>query len=231
MTDATGEPVKLVIPPTAVVDGETITWPEVGAKKLTFRSADRKFSGTFSVEVVAEPTLEPTPEPSPEPTPEPSPAPSAEPSPAPSAEPAPTSTANVASPVLPRAERRDLYTLPGYHYDGGRRWFTSCEPYSATVRCRTEIWATTVRDGKRVDGWTFNSLTYRESPRALWAGNPLATRGEHEIAGRKWRTECDTALTGRGGCRSYIWRATGSLVDGQVRWSEGWHLNNIVRFS
>ncbi len=30
------------------------------------------------------------------------------------------------------------------------------------------------------------------------------TPGEHMSAGRKWRTECDTAVTGGNGCRSHI---------------------------
>ena len=75
----------------------------------------------------------------------------------------------------------DVYTTPGTHHLNGRDWRTTCEPYSATTRCRTEIYATTVTQvgGRFVprNGWYFNNLTYVASPRALWAGNPLGHTG------------------------------------------------------
>ncbi|SHJ60597.1 hypothetical protein SAMN02745244_02878 [Tessaracoccus bendigoensis DSM 12906] len=91
----------------------------------------------------------------------------------------------------------------------GRRWFTSCEPYSQTVRCRTDIVATTTtrQQGRFVTttGWTFNNLTYLPlMTRTQWAGNPLGRSGSFTSSGRQWRTECDTAATGRNGCRSYL---------------------------
>lgn len=102
----------------------------------------------------------------------------------------------------------DLYTTPGLHTINERRWFTSCEPYSRTTRCRTEIWGTTVtlQGGRftKSTGWLFNNLTYMPSPRSLWSANPLGRTGQW-IAddSRAWRTECDTPLTGRNGCRSW----------------------------
>lgn len=90
----------------------------------------------------------------------------------------------------------NVYTTPGEHTINGRQWRTWCEPYSRTARCTTQI--------KVAGVWTFNNLTYLPSPRTLWKGNPLATPGYHTVAGRKWFTECDTARTGRNGCRSYI---------------------------
>ena len=104
----------------------------------------------------------------------------------------------------------DVYTTPGEHVSGGREWRTSCEPYSRTARCTTQI-----RSGGK---WVFNNLTYLPSPRAIWAGNPLATPGNHTVAGRRWYTECDTPKTGRNGCRAYIW-------DGRQ-----FVFNNIVHF-
>lgn len=102
----------------------------------------------------------------------------------------------------------DVYTTPGEHTINGRQWRTWCEKYSQTVRCRTEIWATTtvVSGGKyrSQNGWAFNNLTYVSSPAGLWTDNPLATPGEHTINGRKWQTECYTPRTGNG-CRSYLW--------------------------
>ncbi len=102
----------------------------------------------------------------------------------------------------------NVYITPGEHMSGGRKWRTTCEPYSATERCRTEIWSTEVeyRAGSLMKntGWHFNNLTYKESPKTLWTGNPLGNAGEYMINGRQWRTECETFTTGRNGCRSYI---------------------------
>ncbi len=103
---------------------------------------------------------------------------------------------------------KNIYITPGEHTSGGRKWRTTCEPYSATDRCRTEIWSTEVvySKGKLVkdNGWHFNNLTYKESPKALWGENPLARNGKFTSNGRQWRTECETFTTGRNGCRSYI---------------------------
>lgn len=100
--------------------------------------------------------------------------------------------------LAPQANAQaDVYTTPGEHVSGGREWRTWCEPYSQTARCTTQL---------KVAGiWTFNNLTYLPSPRSLWGKNPLATPGDHRVQGRTWRTECDTARTGRNGCRSYLW--------------------------
>ncbi len=56
-------------------------------------------------------------------------------------EPSPSPTASPSSsPVKPD---EDLYVTPGFHDVNGRRWMTVCEPYSATTRCCTYIWAIT----------------------------------------------------------------------------------------
>ena len=124
----------------------------------------------------------------------------------------------------------------------GRNWYTSCEPYSQTTRCRTEIWSTQVGyvAGKFVSrtGWHFNNLTYLPNmTRAQWGSNPLANPGEFTSGNRQWRTECDTAATGRNGCRSFIW-SPGTVeartgTDGRIRYVQvdKWVFNNIVRFS
>lgn len=141
----------------------------------------------------------------------------------------------------------DVYTTPGKHTINGRQWRTTCEPYSQTKRCRTEILATQVSmvSGRFVqaNGWVFNNLTYVASPRGLWSSNPLAANGvvKGKLAwtatdGRKWRTECDTATTGSYGCRSYTEAriiesyTTGSGQRG-FRWVTKWIFNNIVRFT
>lgn len=151
--------------------------------------------------------------------------------PAPSPEPTPS-----AEPTPSTPPAFDVYTTPGVHDHNGRRWMTTCEPYSGTQRCWTHIWATSVtRTGNgytQVNGWGFNNLTYLESPRSMWAGNPLAVSGQFEGAdGRRWRTECDTAATGRGGCRSY---AEATVVEaapgGGYRTVKKMVFNNIVRF-
>ncbi|RMB57764.1 hypothetical protein EAX62_14960 [Tessaracoccus antarcticus] len=130
-----------------------------------------------------------------------------------------------------------MYTTPGGQISGGRLWNTTCEKYSSNVvRCRAEIWGTQVqyRGGRYVSttGWMFNNLTYLPSPQASWAGNNLARNNAGwTSAGRTWRTECDTATTGRGGCRSYVWTQQVGLEDGQYVSRSQWVFNNIVQFS
>lgn len=115
--------------------------------------------------------------------------------------------------VLPAsAAPVDVYTTPGQHAINGREWSTSCYAYSSTInRCSTEL---------LVDGeWVHNNLTYLPVPRGWWGDNPMANTGEWtDGLGYEWRTECDTAATGRGACRVYIW-------DGFT-----WVVNNIVLF-
>lgn len=132
----------------------------------------------------------------------------------------------------------DVYTTPGEHTVNGRKWRTWCEPYSQTVRCRTEIWATIVtQQGGRYQSqnwWNFNNLTYVSSPPNLWKGNPLATPGEHIVAGRKWQTECHTASTGNG-CRAYVWAdVVVAKKSSTGTWSYSMQrklvFNNIVQF-
>ncbi len=108
----------------------------------------------------------------------------------------------------------NVYLTPGTHHVNGRQWRTSCESYSQTLRCRTDIWGTQTRrvgnSWVSSNGWVFNNLTYAPSPRTLWTGNPLGGYGRVGGTARwstdshQWRTECDTSLTGAGGCRSFI---------------------------
>ncbi len=115
-----------------------------------------------------------------------------------------------------------VYTQPGDHLVNGRYWKTSCEKYSSSVvRCTTDIWGEKrTAAGVKYNGWVFNTLTYLPSSRASWSKNPLARNGSWTASdGRRWKTECDTAATGRNGCRSY------TLTGGK------WVVNNIVQFS
>lgn len=151
--------------------------------------------------------------------------------------PTPGATTKPSTPTYPKT----VYNTPGYHKVNGRNWFTSCEPYSVTQRCRTLIEATTVTQvGDRFvasKGWTFNNLTYLPSPEPVWKGNPLAKGGTWTTPeGRKWRTECNTPQTGRNGCRSYIFSKVVANVakPGQpveYGWTTRWEFNNIVQFS
>lgn len=150
-----------------------------------------------------------------------------------------------ARPVIAPADTIDpvsLYVTEGQHTVSGRAWRTSCEPYSQTERCRTEIWATTVRNVggtlTMAEGWVFNNLTYVASSRSLWAGNPLGNTTAEWVAedGRKWRTECDTATSGGNGCRSYavstFYAATPKAGGGYTFTKKtDWVFNNIVHFS
>ncbi len=164
----------------------------------------------------------------------PSPTPTVTVTATPTVKPTPPPTTTPPTPVV------DLYSTPGYHNVNGRKWFTSCEKYSQTTRCRTNIFATTISytNGKFVpeNKWVFNNLTYLPSPRSLWKNNPLGYEGKWTAAdGRQWRTECDTPTTGRNGCRSYV---KAKLIDVSPKgagygyeWTTKWVFNNIVRFS
>lgn len=135
----------------------------------------------------------------------------------------------------------DVYTTPGYHTVNGRQWRTTCGPYSSVIsRCTTDILASTVVGSpgsyRVVRGWAFNNLTYLPAPRAAWAGNPLATTGTFTSGGRQWRTECDTAATGVGACRSFILASVVSAIPvagGGYRFvsKRTWTFNSMVRFS
>ena len=144
--------------------------------------------------------------------------------------PGPTVTATVTPP------KGDLYQTPGFHNVNGRHWMTVCEPYSSTQRCWTYIWGTQVQftGGKylQVNGWTFNNLTYVAAPRSLWKGNKLAyTNNWTTTDGRNWRTECERAVTGRNGCRSYVLSHVIEYKGSEYRFVNKWVFNNIVRFS
>ncbi len=156
---------------------------------------------------------------------------------------APTTTPTVKPTVKPTAKPTqrpvNVYTDPGYHTVNGRQWFTKCEPYSATTRCFTEIWASQVKTvngiQQWVTGWTFNNLTYLPMARETWQGNKLAFTNEWTATdGRKWKTECDTAQTGSNGCRSYTWSTVYEATSPGARTFRQvnkWVFNNIVMFS
>ena len=134
----------------------------------------------------------------------------------------------------------NVYTTPGYHVVNGREWRTTCGPYSSTIdRCRAEIKATQTQyeNGRYVTrtAYVFNNLTYLPAPRSQWTGNPLATPGVFTLNGRQWKTECDTAWTGKNACRSFIWatviEATRSASGTTYQRVAKWVFNNIVLFS
>lgn len=91
----------------------------------------------------------------PEPSPSPSPSSSVTPKPTPTVKPTPSVKP---SPSTPPGDGSWVYVTPGRHVVNGRQWLTTCEAYSDTRRCRTEIWASTVRlvNGKFVasNGWS-----------------------------------------------------------------------------
>lgn len=188
-----------------------------------------------------EPTKSPTPKPTTTPpTSTPTTPPTSTPTTRPTSTPTPTTASPTSTPTLEYPQK--LYQEPGLHIYNGRHWNTTCEPYSATTRCRTDIWATTIQqeNGQFVqkNGWLFNNLTYLPSDRSIWKDNWLGGlsvtgfKGEWQSDGRQWRTECDSAATGRNGCRAYIW-ATVMEVDpaGGHRQVNMWLFNNIVLFS
>ena len=138
-----------------------------------------------------------------------------------------------------------VYNSPGTWNINGRQWKTACEKYSTTYRCRTEIWATQILQTAtgsfvRQDGWAFNNLTYLPSPRRNWVTNGLGGFGQRGYnsnwvsGGRQWHTECDTARTGRNGCRSSTVAAVVETVTSGGRTSykvvNKMVFNNIVQF-
>ena len=142
------------------------------------------------------------------------------------------------TPAIAQADTApDVYATPGVPLVNGRYWQTTCSHYSGTVvRCTTNIYATkVVREGNawyKQNTWVFNNLSYLPSPREQWAGNPLATTGSWTSAdGRKWRSECDTAATGRGACRNYILATVASEKGGVVTQKSMEIFNSVVRFS
>lgn len=153
----------------------------------------------------------------------------------------PSVSTTFAPPTTKPVDGITLYTTPGYHNVNGRKWHTTCEPYSQTIRCRTEIWSTSVEytGGTFVQdtGWHFNNLTYLpQMKRAQWGTNPLASTGSFVSGGRQWRTECDTPATGGNACRSYIWTSlvhSSKQSNGSYRYwtDENWVFNNIVKFA
>ncbi len=148
------------------------------------------------------------------------------------------SGAGASKPASP-TQSVNVYTTSGTHHVNGRDWRTSCESYSQTKRCTTDIRATQVthNDGRYVStsGWVFNNMTYLPSPRKMWTKNNLGKNADWTSNGRTWRTECDTAATGRNGCRSYIWSSAvvSTKTSSGYRYSmkDQWVFNNIVQFS
>ncbi len=232
----------------AVVDsGETVLVDdEATSEQITSAVTALRAAISQLVKVSAPPTTEPTPTPTPTPTVTQTSEPTTGPTvaPTPSSNPTVTVTATVTTTHSPRPtppSAVDLYTTPGFHQVNGRQWYTACEPYSQTIRCRTSIWSTQVelKGGQFVKdtGWHFNNLTYLpQMKRAQWGSNPLANPGKFTSAGRQWRTECDTPATGRNACRSYIWTkhvSATQLAGGTWTYAlgEDWVFNNIVKFA
>lgn len=149
----------------------------------------------------------------------------------------------ILDPVQPDTYEKpgtDVYVTEGTHHVNGREWRTTCESYSQTERCRTEIKAhvVTIVDGQYVKtyDWAFNNLTYAASPHALWVGNPLAgVKGGMWRAddGRSWKVDCYGDLGNA--CRAYAWVSYVEAYEREAglryRPAQGWVMNNIVRFS
>lgn len=130
----------------------------------------------------------------------------------------------------------DPYSTPGVHLINDRYWRTTCSKYSSTVvRCTTEIYGTKVFQQAgawyKQNDWVFNNLTYLPSPRAQWATNNLGqTKAWTAEDGRRWESECDTAATGRGACRQYIYATVASEVPGGAKQENLRVFNSLVKF-
>lgn len=130
----------------------------------------------------------------------------------------------------------DPYSTPGVHLINDRYWRTTCSAYSTTVvRCTTEIYGTKVFSDSgawfKQNDWVFNNLTYLPSPRANWATNNLGqTKAWTAEDGRRWESECDTAATGRGACRQYIYATVASETPGGAKQESLRVFNSLVKF-
>lgn len=152
----------------------------------------------------------------------------------------PTPPTTTPTPPVKPTYPKTVYNTPGHQTVNGREWFTTCEKYSQTTRCTANIKATKVTSvgGKFVakTDFVFNNLTYLPAPKALWEGNPLGNPTTWTATnGRKWKTECNTPVTGNG-CRSYIWA---NVIENVARpgqpiryaWVWKWEFNNMVQYA
>lgn len=67
-----------------------------------------------------------------------------------------------------------------------------------------------------------------DAPRGLVCGTFKGDSRSWSAAKRQWRTECDNAVTGRGGCRSYTQASIVAPVGGSYQWTEKWIFNSQV---
>ncbi|RMB61987.1 hypothetical protein EAX62_05205 [Tessaracoccus antarcticus] len=236
--DADGNGTATVTVPADAADGTltmSVSQPGADVEAIAVSVTVKK-----AVDPSPEPTVTPTVKPTVTPTVKPTVTPTVKPTVTPTVKPSvkPTLTPS----VKPTFKPEDVYTTPGYHTVNGRQWFTRCEPYSVTFRCWTSIWSTQVtHEGGRFvskTGWFHNNLTYLPSPRSSWTSNPLGRTNNWTASdGRQWYTECDTATTGRNGCRSYLY--VSGVVESSPKAGGGysytlvnkWVFNNIVLFT
>lgn len=107
-----------------------------------------------------------------------------------------------------------VYTTEGTHAEQGRSWRTTCTQQPEAKRCMTEVLGaqitTTPRRLASKQQWLFHTYTYLPSARSAWKNNPLGGNGEVGYNqkwtkdGQQFRTECDTAASGKGACRTYV---------------------------
>ena len=140
----------------------------------------------------------------------------------------------VIPPGDPTPALATVYTTPGSTISAGREWRTTCEAYSSTARrCFTYIYASWIEatsSGYRtVVGWTLNNLSYMDQGNATWVGNPLATPGQWESGGHRWRTTCTPSLAdGPRQCRSEIWFSLLTYSGTKVVTIQKWVVNNVI---
>ena len=235
---AAGLPAGLTIDAATGTISGTVT--AEGTSPVTLTATD-SFGNSSSVEFTVKVAAKPSPSPTPEPTPTKSPTAKPTPTKSPTAKPTPSKQPTPSPTGKPGFTPSAPYTLPGVHQVNGRTWNTTCESYSQTTRCRTDIWASVVikqgDDYVVKQGWAFNNLTYLPyMSREQWKSNPLGYTNRWTAQdGRQWMTECDTAATGRGACRSYTWTSVVSAkADGKgghtFTESKRWVFNNLVLF-
>ncbi|MDO4784795.1 MAG: hypothetical protein Q3997_06905 [Propionibacteriaceae bacterium] len=139
-----------------------------------------------------------------------------------------------------------VYTTAGKHTVDGRTWRTTCKKDSPAQRCRTEVWGNSASASPQrltsKQRWIFHTETYLPADRSAWKDNPLGGNGETGYSKqwkkgkRQFKTECDTATSGKNACRTYVQinplkpvSDTRRLVVDNV--PSDWALHSIVLFN
>ena len=86
----------------------------------------------------------------------------------------------------------------------GRTWFTTCEAYSQTERCRTDIWATTVTKDSR-GRYTVQQRWALEDPRLSVRHMAWSVDGDQRLLGIALQAQHDERQERRNAPMIAVW--------------------------